>query len=187
MENVHISTDKILETRRLIFRYPITQDAPEVFRVVQSPEFPEQLPLKEIDTLNKIEGWFKRLQELWEEGRVFSWITEERNSRQLVGQVTLSEMEESGVWALAFWTHTEHWGNGYASEAAARLLEFGFEELGAKKIRAAAGEWNNGSNRVMEKIGMQFLGINTQGYTLKDKLIPTREYEISLELWRKRS
>ena len=183
MESARTSTRKALKTKRILLRYPMLQDAPVIFSVVSSPEFPEQLPLKEMDSLNKIEFWLKRLYELRIEGQVYSWIIEDINTRNLLGQVTLSKIEGDNRWALAFWTHPAHWGKGYATEGAERVLSFGFEELGAKTIWAAAGIWNVGSCRVLEKLGLRYTGENPQGYYSKGELIATREYEISLTSW----
>jgi ribosomal-protein-alanine N-acetyltransferase len=185
MGNKLISTETKLKTLRLHLRHPKLEDAPTILSVVSSAEFPEQLPLKEMDSLNKIEAWLIRLIELWGEGRVYSWIMEEQDTNQLLGQVTLSKLEEDQKWALAFWTHPAHWGKGYATEGAERILKFGFEELKAKTIWAAAGTWNLGSNRVLEKIGMKYLFYNPEGYYSKSKPIPTHEYEISQKNWQK--
>ena len=179
-----VTPDTILTSKRLILRPPKAEDAPTIFSVVGSPEFPEQLPLKEMDSLEKIEAWLTRLGEYWEKGQVYSLIMEEHESGQLLGQVTLSKLVGDNKWALAFWTHPDHWGRGYATEGAARILKFGFEELGAKKIWAAAGKWNLSSNRVLEKLGMKYIGDNPQGYYLKGEPIATHEYEIPRESWK---
>jgi ribosomal-protein-alanine N-acetyltransferase len=46
------------------------------------------------------------------------------------------------------------WGQGYATEAAAALLRFGFAGVGLHKISATCDPDNVGSVRVLEKIGM---------------------------------
>jgi RimJ/RimL family protein N-acetyltransferase len=48
----------------------------------------------------------------------------------------------------------EHWGNGYASEAASACLHFGFEKLTLKQIVAFTVPINKRSIGVMERIGM---------------------------------
>jgi GNAT superfamily N-acetyltransferase len=47
------------------------------------------------------------------------------------------------------------WGRGYATEAAAALLAFGFDEAGLHKISATCDPENIGSSRVLQKIGMR--------------------------------
>jgi RimJ/RimL family protein N-acetyltransferase len=176
-----IPTDTILKTNRLVLRCPRLDDAAHILAVVTSPQFPEQLPLKEMSELSQIEGWLTRLQEAWAAGRAYSWIAEEAHIGSLVGQVTLSLKEAPHLWALAYWTHPGQWGKGYTTEAARRVLAFGFDQLGAQTIWAAAGQWNTGSCRVLEKLGMRYLGDNPAGYFSQGEPIPTREYEIVKE------
>jgi ribosomal-protein-alanine N-acetyltransferase len=54
-------------------------------------------------------------------------------------------------WRLA----AEHWGHGYASEAARAALVFGFEKVGLSQIVSFTVPQNQRSRRVMEKIGMR--------------------------------
>jgi RimJ/RimL family protein N-acetyltransferase len=53
-------------------------------------------------------------------------------------------------WRLA----KDHWGRGYASEAAAASLRFAFENLRLQQIVAFTVPLNKRSMRVMERIGM---------------------------------
>ena len=48
----------------------------------------------------------------------------------------------------------EHWGRGYATEAAAAALAFGFDTLGLAEIVAFTVPANGPSRRVMERLGM---------------------------------
>jgi RimJ/RimL family protein N-acetyltransferase len=54
-------------------------------------------------------------------------------------------------WRLA----AEHWGRGYATEGARRVLEVGFEQLQLEQIVSITMPANQRSRRVMEKLGMQ--------------------------------
>lgn len=49
---------------------------------------------------------------------------------------------------------SEHWGNGYAPEAATACLDVGFGELGFDEVISFTAVVNTNSQRVMEKIGM---------------------------------
>lgn len=51
-----------------------------------------------------------------------------------------------------------YWGQGYASEAAAAILRFGFLELGLHRIYATCRPENIGSAKVMQKVGMKYEG-----------------------------
>ena len=53
-------------------------------------------------------------------------------------------------WRLA----AEHWGRGYAPEAARAALAFGFDTLALREILSFTAVANQPSRRVMEKLGM---------------------------------
>lgn len=55
-------------------------------------------------------------------------------------------------WRLA----AEHWGRGYATEAARAVLAYGFERLGLPEIVSFTTANNLRSRRVMEKLGMRW-------------------------------
>lgn len=57
-------------------------------------------------------------------------------------------------WRLAF----PAWGRGYATEAATEALRFGFDRLGLERIVAFTANGNVRSRRVMERLGMKYVG-----------------------------
>ncbi|MGO4371700.1 GNAT family N-acetyltransferase, partial [Paenibacillus sp. MCAF20] len=59
---------------------------------------------------------------------------------------------------LAYWMGKPYWGLGYATEAARRVVQFGFEELALNRIHAAAMTRNPASYNVMIKAGMKYEG-----------------------------
>jgi RimJ/RimL family protein N-acetyltransferase len=96
-----IPTNMVLQTERLLLRFPKLEDSEKIISIVRLPNFPARLPLKEMSSTNDIKDWLKRLQEGWVKGQVFSWIVEELDSGQMVGQVTLSKVAGDNRWALA--------------------------------------------------------------------------------------
>ena len=51
------------------------------------------------------------------------------------------------------------WGNGYATEAAQRILRFAFEDSLLEEVVAVIDPRNQSSRRVLEKIGFVSTGI----------------------------
>jgi len=88
------------------------------------------------------------------------WWWRERASGELVGQVGLNAAEIDGVpvvevgWSLS----PQRWGKGFASEAAAASLAFGFERIELERIVSFTMVENLASRRVMERIGLRYVG-----------------------------
>ncbi|UOQ91916.1 GNAT family N-acetyltransferase [Halobacillus shinanisalinarum] len=54
----------------------------------------------------------------------------------------------------------EYWGKGLITEAAKAIISFGFESMNLVRIQARCFLENEGSERVMEKLGMSLEGIS---------------------------
>ncbi|MDL1896993.1 GNAT family N-acetyltransferase [Anaerolineae bacterium CFX7] len=76
------------------------------------------------------------------------------------------------------------WGNGYATEAAEALLQFGFTTLQLHRIWAEALAANENSIRVLEKLGMRQEGRLREKEFFKGRFWDTVIYGILAEEWR---
>jgi RimJ/RimL family protein N-acetyltransferase len=63
---------------------------------------------------------------------------------------------------------------GLATEGSSALLTHGFETLGVVSVWASTAERNTASQRVLEKLGMRYVGIR----------FGQRQYEVSACDWR---
>lgn len=83
-----------------------------------------------------------------------------RDLDQLIGSVELHvTSQENGHGGLGYVLGRRSWGQGYATEAAARMLRYGFVELGLRSISATCDPGNAASVAVLEKIGMHQVGL----------------------------
>ena len=60
---------------------------------------------------------------------------------------------------LGYWIRTSKTGQGFASEAACGLVDFGFKKLGLNRLEVVVITENSGSRRVADKIGAQREGV----------------------------
>ena len=89
----------------------------------------------------------------------FPFALQRSTDGRLIGSVELQILsEEHRRGEMGYVIARDAWGNGYATEAAAALLRFGFERLGLRRISATCDPENAGSGRILEKIGMQLEG-----------------------------
>ncbi len=68
----------------------------------------------------------------------------------------------SGSHELGYWIGEPWWGQGFASEAARRLIAFAFAELGAARLTSCHFRENSASGRVLEKCGFRYTGEDSQ-------------------------
>jgi RimJ/RimL family protein N-acetyltransferase len=73
---------------------------------------------------------------------------------RLIGHLTFHPWYASRIYEIGWVFHPEHHAQGYATEAALALFQYGFETLGLHRIIATCQPENVASWRVMEKLGM---------------------------------
>lgn len=74
--------------------------------------------------------------------------------RPLIGVVGLAICQENQNAELGYWLGKPYWGQGYCTEAAQAVVQFGFQELGLFRIHAHHFARNEASGRVLSKLGM---------------------------------
>jgi RimJ/RimL family protein N-acetyltransferase len=74
-----------------------------------------------------------------------------KETDRLIGGVGLDGTTGDGCEepALGYWLGQPYWGKGYAREAAAAVIDYGFRTLGLEMIRAYTGPGNAASQKVL--------------------------------------
>jgi RimJ/RimL family protein N-acetyltransferase len=94
-----------------------------------------------------------------------------------VGYVMLFDIEkEAGHGELGYWIVPDERGNGYATEAADLCLKHAFDDRGLHKVLARVFEGNDGSIRVLEKLGFEQEGLLREQHYVDGKYADMRLY-----------
>lgn len=97
----------------------------------------------------------------------------------VVGEVGLNG--EGDTVELGYWIARDHWGKGYASEAARAVLSLA-RMLGHKRLLATHSIDNPASGRVLEKVGFRRTGRVVERFSNgRGMAFPAREYELVLD------
>lgn len=91
------------------------------------------------------------------------WAVVLKSNGKVIGFARLKYLEESGDVDLGFRYFEEYWGQGLATEAALAILNFGLTTLKLSRIIGTADVENKASRRVLEKVGMRFEKVTTDG------------------------
>ncbi|MCZ6835505.1 MAG: GNAT family N-acetyltransferase [Planctomycetota bacterium] len=101
-------------------------------------------------------AWIERQVGRYERDGFGYWLVSLKESGQPIGQAGLMRVEIEGesCIGLGYIIHADHWGKGYATEAAKQCLEYGFNVLEMSRIIALIRPENEPSIKVAERIGM---------------------------------
>lgn len=86
------------------------------------------------------------------------WAVIDKANGEFLGWCGLKFSPDLNETDLGFRFFRKYWNKGYATETAKACIEYGFNELQLTRIVGRAMEANIGSVKVLEKIGMQFVG-----------------------------
>ena len=108
-----------------------------------------------------------------------------KSTGQLIGscgiRMRLPDAYEADI---GYELNPQHWGQGYATEAARAIVQFGFTELGFHRIWSWCIADNVGSARVLEKLGMQLEGRLRENEYFKGRWWDTLLYAILDREWK---
>ncbi len=93
----------------------------------------------------------------FEPHKVFDLGIERKADDKLIGIVT-AIIKQSQKVEIGYGLGIDHRGQGYATEAARALMDYGFSELGLHRVQAIASSGNPASFRVMERLEMKLEG-----------------------------
>src|SRR5689334_6073457 len=79
-----------------------------------------------------------------------------KGENEIAGFCGLQPLDDLPGIEIGWWLAPHFWGQGLATEAAAKVLEDGFGRCGLQRVIAIARRENKRSTRVMEKLGMRF-------------------------------
>ncbi|NWF67933.1 MAG: GNAT family N-acetyltransferase [Chloroflexi bacterium] len=124
-----------------------------------------------------------RTQQEMAEGSAYPFAIALKSENQLIGVVGLHPRHDYQRAEIGYWIGVPYWNKGYATEAARRVLRFGFEELKLHRIHAAHFTNNPASGRIMQKIGMQYEGTFRQHFIRFGDFMDVAYYAILRSEW----
>ena len=155
---VYINMNIIFETPRLILRQFTEDDAPLIFQLNSDPEIVKYVhePVLEKEEQARpiitdiILPQYKR--------KLGRWAIHTKGNMEFIGWCGLKYRPELDEIDLGYRLIKKAWGKSYATEAAQNTLDHGFNKLDIRLITSRAHIENFASIKILEKIGMQFIG-----------------------------
>jgi RimJ/RimL family protein N-acetyltransferase len=175
----------ILTTDRLVLREFVEEDWPAVLAYQNDPRYLRFYAWTR-RTPEDVQGFVARFiaQQERQPRLKFQLAITLPTTGQLIGNAGIRIKTAGGHEAdIGYELDPQHWGQGYASEAARALVRFGFEELHLHRISAHCLAENVASVRVLEKLGMRLEGRLRDAEHFKGRYWDTLHYAILDHEW----
>ncbi len=143
----------MLRTERLLLRSFAPEDAGDVLVYRGDPEV-QRFNAETLKTLDESRAFIEEMRRTHLEFRGLEWAMEEIATGRMIGGVCLGPWDEWHHWAvLGYDLRRDRWGRGFAFEAAARVIRFGFETMQLHRIESHTIADNHRSVRLLERLG----------------------------------
>jgi len=152
----------MIETERLVLRMPRAEDAPGLLEAFADPEAMRYIGDGSTADLAGAEEAVDRWLARWDAWGIGMFVVERAEDARVLGRAgflrwdpqtwEIGGPETELGWGLA----REHWGSGYATEAALALRDWALGERGLTRLISLIQHGNVRSFRVAEKLGERY-------------------------------
>lgn len=173
-----------IETERLVLRQPVMGDVdalharrnqPDVARY-QNWELPfpyekaREMVAGDIDDRDATDGWNML-------------VIDDRTTGETLGDLAVGMTFDGRCAEIGFTLPVEHWGNGYATEAAEAMVAHLFTGVGVSRVFGMLHPDNPASARVLERLGMVFEGHTALSFWVGDDNSDDHIYGMTRAQW----
>ncbi|MDQ0160755.1 GNAT family N-acetyltransferase [Alkalibacillus salilacus] len=148
-----------IETPRLKFRKYKNDDFNYLYSLLSDPEMVRYIGEGNIKDKQETNRFFKWIYSTYNVGPDMGlMVLESKGDNSPIGHAGLVPQTVDGVEELeiGYWVSRDHWGKGYATEAAQALKDYGFNHLDKNRLVSLIQPNNIASKKVADKIGMNF-------------------------------
>lgn len=142
-----------IQTERLLLRPSDAPDANRAFEIQSDWNVARMLRTMEFPPSQAdIQAWFSDQPNQWLAGDAYRFSI--LLGGKMIGMAYLDAISGDDA-NLGYWLDRDHWGKGYAYEAARAVVQFAFADAKLKQLRAGHAYDNPVSGRILTKLGFE--------------------------------
>ncbi|SDJ78894.1 GNAT family N-acetyltransferase [Sediminibacillus albus] len=166
-----------LYTKRLHLKRMTIADSAGLFRIWSDPHVTKFMNIDNFQEEKQAEEMIAYLEELARTNRAIRFSIFELQTNELIGSCGYNSLDfENGKTEIGYDIAKASWGNGYAPEAIAKLVENAFETLGLNRVEAKVEPGNENSIKVLEKLNFTYEGTLRQSEKSKGRFVDLLMY-----------
>ncbi|MDO9298963.1 GNAT family N-acetyltransferase, partial [Bradyrhizobium sp.] len=168
----------VLETERLMLRRPTLADVKAIAALANDRRIAEMT--RRLPHPYTQDHAIESVRAIADDARGTVFLIE--NNFVPVGMVGVDWREQEAP-ELGYWLGVEHWGQGFATEAARAVIDFTFEEFEVEHLISGARVANPSSRNILEKCGFQWSGVELHRFEALGSSTPVDRFRLSRSVW----
>ena len=146
-----------LETARLSLRRLEYNDARFIVRLLNEPSFIENIGDRDVRSIDDAHRYLREGPIAMYEAHGFGlWHVARLSDGAALGMCGLLKRDNLPDVDIGYAFLPEHWGMGYAFEAAEATMRHGAAKFGLERVTAVVSQGNAASIRLLEKLGLRY-------------------------------
>lgn len=149
----------ILQTERTILREVVHDDAPFILKLLNEPGWTRFIGDRNVHDLQAARDYIDlRFREIYPKLGYGMCIAIEKHTQSPIGLIGFVKRDTLDAPDIGYAVNEEHQGKGYAFEVCRALMDHGWTVFGFEKIYGYCQPDNVASVRMLEKLGLTYLG-----------------------------
>jgi ribosomal-protein-alanine N-acetyltransferase len=149
--------------KRLLFRIYDREDRDLFLDLVTNRNIMRFVDRGALDRRQALTLWRKLINEFYPAGNETIYAVFSKSERRYVGHAAIRPRpERKQDWEISYMLISDAWGNGFATEIAKSLVDFGFDELLLNEVFATIAAENTASISVAQKAGMSLIATESE-------------------------
>lgn len=151
-----------IETERFFLREILPTDVDGLFELDSDADVHRYLGNKPVENKNQIIDVISFIRQQYIDNGIGRWAIIDKETNGFIGWAGLKLITEEtnnriDFYDLGYRLIKKYWNKGIGTEVASATLKYAFDELNLKEVYAMADSDNVGSNKILKKIGFDFI------------------------------
>lgn len=163
-----MDSNPVLDGERIVMRKLTKADAQDMYSYSSRYEVTKYLLWHPHESLSYTKRYLDEVMRQYKAHNFFDFAVVSKENGRMIGTCGFTRLDTLNHSAeIGYVLSPDYWGRGMASEAVSMILRFAFCNLGLHRVEARYMPMNLASQRVMEKSGMLFEGVEREGIYVK--------------------
>lgn len=173
-----------IDAPRVRLRWLTEQDADALYEVFSDRRMMRYWSTPAMTDRSEALALVTEIHDYFREKSGFQWGVERKDDRRLLGTCTLFRIDAgNGRAELGYGLGSRYWSKGYMREALTALIAYSFGTLGLRRLEADVDPRNEGSVRILGKLGFQREGLLRERWNVGGEIQDTAYFGLLAREW----
>ncbi len=173
-----------IDGARVRLRAPTEHDIDPLFALFSDPEVMRYWSREPMRERSEAIAYVSSIVEGFERRDLLNWIVADRADDRMIGTCTLYDLQVQHLRAgIGYALSPARQGHGFAREAVALALDWGFSTLGLHRIEADIEPRNQPSERLLTALGFRFEGVLRERFCTPTEIQDSKLFGLLARDW----